>query len=586
MRPVESSIEGGRVMVLDRVGERTSAPAPHLRSVEPRPAAMAPGLDREALLTGVVCFVVYAAIGGWLVTQYGTIGDALARVANGYYVLFSRDPHLAAIGFVWTPLQSILVLPLLLFKNVWPPLVEKGAAANLISALFGAIGAFYFSRLLLRLGLTGRVRRVVLVLFAINPIVLFYAANGMTDLMMVVTLIAAVDGLWGYLQDGRIGDLVMSGLWLGIGFLIRYETVFWAAVVALVLILGFARLPVQMSSPRDHRNWIGGFLILWLSPLVCAITVWLFANWTIMGNPVFFANGQYSTVTQTGTGQGYSAAGAFAAKSSLEGALGYAGQHTLLFPPVVIGLLGLLAFGLSGRRGPQVRALLIVGATIGVPLLQVLLVYRAASAGWARFFIAFVPFGFVAIVYIARLLLPVLNRRLVWSTALGLLLLGDLASYRAAAPATPINLGFLMGDSSGPLSEAGRWVDGVLPQNSFYFEGFNGYDDGHTVIDYLNAHPSMTVLVDSLHGFPIIVGAQHPEQLVITSDRDFTAILGSPFGRVDAILVPDETDDAVNRRYPELRAGQAPWAQQMLQFSGSEDWRLYFVPATAGAPSP
>ena len=28
-------------------------------------------------------------------------GDAYSRVGNAYYVLFSRDPHLAAIGFVW-----------------------------------------------------------------------------------------------------------------------------------------------------------------------------------------------------------------------------------------------------------------------------------------------------------------------------------------------------------------------------------------------------------------------------------------------------------------------------------------------------
>lgn len=39
--------------------------------------------------------------------------DALSRTANAYYVLYSRDPHLAAIGFIWPQLPSILQLPLL-----------------------------------------------------------------------------------------------------------------------------------------------------------------------------------------------------------------------------------------------------------------------------------------------------------------------------------------------------------------------------------------------------------------------------------------------------------------------------------------
>src|SRR5690349_15003216 len=34
--------------------------------------------------------------------------DALSRVANAYYTVASRDPHLAAIGFVWNPLPSLL----------------------------------------------------------------------------------------------------------------------------------------------------------------------------------------------------------------------------------------------------------------------------------------------------------------------------------------------------------------------------------------------------------------------------------------------------------------------------------------------
>ena len=38
-------------------------------------------------------------------------GDAWSRITNAYYVLYSRDPHLAAIGFIWNPLPSLMAIP-------------------------------------------------------------------------------------------------------------------------------------------------------------------------------------------------------------------------------------------------------------------------------------------------------------------------------------------------------------------------------------------------------------------------------------------------------------------------------------------
>ena len=49
-------------------------------------------------------------------------GDAVSRMANGFYMLHSRDPHLAAVGFVWNPLSSVADLPLLLFNSWFPVL--------------------------------------------------------------------------------------------------------------------------------------------------------------------------------------------------------------------------------------------------------------------------------------------------------------------------------------------------------------------------------------------------------------------------------------------------------------------------------
>ena len=62
-------------------------------------------------------------------------GDAVSRMANGFYVLYSRDPHLAAIGFVWNPGTSIADLVPLLFYHLWTPLASHMFAGSLVSAL-------------------------------------------------------------------------------------------------------------------------------------------------------------------------------------------------------------------------------------------------------------------------------------------------------------------------------------------------------------------------------------------------------------------------------------------------------------------
>ena len=78
-------------------------------------------------LTGYLAVAVLLVFGANIVQA-----DALSRVGNAEYVLFSRDPHLAAIGFVWSPLPSLLMLPLLPFKLIFPQLVQLGFAANIV----------------------------------------------------------------------------------------------------------------------------------------------------------------------------------------------------------------------------------------------------------------------------------------------------------------------------------------------------------------------------------------------------------------------------------------------------------------------
>ena len=89
----------------------------------------------RSLVAGLAWLAYMAGAAIVVVGAHSIIGDAWSRVANAYYVLYSRDPHLAAIGFVWNPLPSLAVIPLLPLKTVWPDMVATGFAGSIISAL-------------------------------------------------------------------------------------------------------------------------------------------------------------------------------------------------------------------------------------------------------------------------------------------------------------------------------------------------------------------------------------------------------------------------------------------------------------------
>src|SRR4029077_5381603 len=83
--------------------------------------------------------VLYLAVGYWLQVRHGfIIGDALSRVSAAQSVLFSRDPHLAAIGFIFTPLTAMVQIPFVALSPLWPPMASFAYSGTIMSAGFMA----------------------------------------------------------------------------------------------------------------------------------------------------------------------------------------------------------------------------------------------------------------------------------------------------------------------------------------------------------------------------------------------------------------------------------------------------------------
>ncbi len=551
--------------------------------VEASPRPLSPALSvpriggaRVRWLASVALpFAVYLAVG--LVFSLGAeiiTGDSWSRVGNAYYVLFSRDPHLAAIGFVWNPLPSLVELPLLPFAALWRPIVDHGVAGNLMSAAFMALAVRELWLWLRDLG-TPRVARIALLLaFAAHPLILLYGGNGMSEAPFLFFLLLGGRAFSSWLTTSAVSRLAVAGIALAFAYLTRYEAIGpIAAIGLLTAIVSFAR---ASGTRRERVVTAAADALILGAPPAAAFLLWALASWIIVGSPFETFTSVYGNSSQVGltlegiraaTGQTFGAALAYLIKQIL-------GLEPLL--PVAVALAVVVAIK---RR--DLRVLVPLGVFGSVMAFSGLLFLSGGSFGWLRFSIGAVPLTVVALgIVLSGLPTP---RR-----GAGLVQLRDLAVAGAVAVAlvaVPVGVNTVF-DASLAREESPQ-LHGLIAGDREVADQRQQFLVAGDIAHYLDSQNLQrgSVVVDVAIGFEIVLQSRHPEQFVITPDRDFQQILADPATfSARYLLVPSGAGysalDAVTRAYPALFANGEGSGSLVQQFgSGVFAWRLYRVGA-------
>ncbi len=571
---------------------------------------------------GLAAFAAYLVAGTAVILgTHSIIGDAWSRVANAYYVLFSRDPHLAAVGFVWNPLPSLAVLPLLPLKFVWPDIVATGFAGSIVSALcMGASVAILYG-IALDWGVRRSLAVVVTLFYALDPMIVYYGANGMSEAMFILTMLLVVRYLGRWSKDRSVGSLALAGVALAAAYLTRYE----AAAAALASFIGV----VLVSSIRSSGHWRDraaegvADAIVFIAPFLAAFGGWALASWMIVGDPFEQFTSVYGVVSQLNVAQGQVAATTGQGTSA---AYMWSLHQLLGLEPglLVVAALGLIAT-LRGRYGITIPAVAVLGSVVTWAVFGFL---TGRTLGWLRYSIAEIPL--VSVLAIAVLSpdttlagvsraalrpVPVLGRvaglafrvrprsarpalsaasaspaddRLARTRRLGGVAAGALVVATVAA-AVPIGLVTMLDPSVNPSYGGEAWqlqpvLTGHMPAEPVTPDG--QYLVGRQAATYLDALHlgSGKVLVDGAMGFPIILESSNPTQFIVTADRDFQEALLDPvsFG-VEYLLVPEavgyQSLDAINRAYPGIYDHGTSVAPTLVaQFgAGGNNWRIYRV---------
>lgn len=497
---------------------------------------------RGKSLPMVVFLVVLIAelIGAYVLIYKGEhiMGDALSRTANAYYVLYVRPYKLASIGFVWNPLPSLLQLPILLFAQAWPPLATHGIAGCIVTALFSAFNAAYLARCFLRTGL-GVVWTLLLVgLYAFNPFIFFYGCNGMSESLFFTTMIVPTVALARWIETRKTTDLMLISVMLAIGFLCRYEAIPFAASIAMALMVIIFILPDPLSpfgmksfSMKFH-HYVSTCVVVFM-PLAYSILVWIFLNWSIMGDPLYFLTSAYSNSAQSEYGTQISLAIIFTKMA----------PFALLFLVVVCERLVCRKL----IKGDFLAFLLLVTV---ITLFHLLMAIKGTSFGWLRFFcltlpicMAWLPYEFMQM---SRIIKYISLVSCVCALLASCMIVNAYMLYRPDIASEEYEP-FMQQDVSGIAMQfaAARRI------NEYY--------------------PNEMIMLDAFTASAFILNLDSTERLIMNNAPDFYAMVKQPWKYgARYILVPDPGSvgrlDAFNMEFPDLYSHGAEWCVEREDF--------------------
>ncbi|WP_066908432.1 glycosyltransferase family 39 protein [Millisia brevis] len=553
---------------------------------------------RQAVLLFAAVWLGYLLIGVYLaVIVEFHFGDALSRVQSAQSVLFSRTPHLSAIGFVFSPLTTIVQLPLTALSVWWPALTTSGLSAVIMSSGFMAGSVVQISGISRDRGLGRGVTTLITLCYTINPMIVLYAANGMSEAPYLFFLAWAIRRLIRWVDTDDVHELIVAGIALALAYLTRYDG--GAATLAAAAVVG----TVTFRRSERERRWSRTALdmVLVAAPGALAFVVWAIAGWLITGDAFAQFTSEYGNAAIVAATGAATASGAAAMVFSFT-------ELLILAPLLPVLLVTVIVIRTMRRRLlPLLPPLLLIGAVLAF---QIIGYARGSTFGFLRFSLTVVVLSAtIALLAVParrsppvrrpgpRAALPPVRphpstrRRYAVSAVIAVVVL---------AVGLPVTAVGMTSKRFAPQEYAIRSIvdpqpDSVDPRRLDEQRVIRSFSTERAIAQFLDRLdlPDGSVLCDTVFGFAVVVQSTRPRQFVIPSDADFTRVINEPaaHGVQYLLTVPPSgrgETDALNRRYPTVYNDGARIGVLALEApnDGADlpDWRIYrTLPATTSA---
>jgi hypothetical protein len=484
----------------------------------------------ESAIVFAVAFLAFLLLGWWTTLHLHVVpGDGISRLAHGYFVFWNDPAKLAAIGFVWPPLITLAFLPLVVVK----PVATSLWALPIMSSVFGAALLVTLQHTLRVSGMRFGERLTLVVLFALNPMVAFYSSNGMSEVVgwWLLTLAVAAFVRWDLESLPR--RLIVTGSFLALAALARYELVLWAGVVVAAV--------AAKTWRRSHRlPEFEASAIAVLAPVVYALGVWSFLNWTILGNAFAWL---HEETTQTfGV---YAESGPDFGRVTVANAARVVFSENLrMFPLVLVAAVVVAVVGVARRAimGLALAAMLLLNALLTVVLA---VKTQAPHLFELRLNVRPLPLVVLAAGWLYSTASSGLARRVVWAAAAAGLALSIPLSWHTMRT-FPFRL-----DEAQFASALATGRD-----QAHKLTGVDAVAD-RRMAEYIlrHVHRQNSVLTDDVQTFGVMLASGRPSLFVDRIDHGdarWFEIANAPERSVDYLLMSWIENDLLRTLYPRV----------------------------------
>ena len=514
----------------------------------------------EGSLLFTTAAAVYCGLGIWLLRdKHLIVFDGFARLSHAYFVWWNLPPKLTAIGFVWPPVATLVFLPFAAIK----PLATSLIALPVMSAVFGGLLLVVLDRLFQLARMTRLRRYPLIVAFGVNPMVAFYAANGMAEIVYLFFLVAGVYSFLRWYLTRTPGALIMASVCFAVGILSRYEVFIWAAVLA-------GSVGLTAIRQRVSRAELEGTLLTYLAPITYGAGLWLFFNWLILGDPLFFLKLQ-----APGAGINNPAGVLQPVPAIIRRSPGHFAGEVLrlnlqLYPVVALVVVALL-FVLYRRRDLMTSSLIVL--LILNAAFTWLLVWRSGAQSYLqlRYNMRAMPLALVAVAWLYLIARPHW-KRLTWA-----------ASLAAVVGSIPFTA-YAMENYKFQYLER-DFMAAILHDRSLG-RPLVGVD---AMARYITAHDRLqnSILADDSQTFSVMLRTGRPDLFwdrIDRGDGEWRDTLLSPWGRVRYMLIASE--DLIAQRYPLLYEGRTVRGMSLVYETRQRTQKFILVRVAAHRPPP
>jgi hypothetical protein len=504
----------------------------HISEIPPEPRPFSSDAPRAGWESGLIFLffaVVYGIVGYFMLTD-GRIVDfvSLEHLNEAYMVFWNDPPRLAALGLDAATFGSIMYMPFSIVKPVATSLV----AIPVLSAVSAALLMASLNSLLRRCDINLVFRVVLLILFGLNPMFVYYAANGAPETIGLFLLGVALTSLISWSVTDQTRHLAAAGLAIGIAVMVDYGFFLIGAGIAIALM-------IISASKQDDGLKVRSTLLLFLTPMIYSLLFWCLINWILLGNPFDWVTAQDGVIQVNTTGA------LQAITTDVSGSLGDLFEVTLGVAPLAFVAAILAVLGAFIKKDGVGWGLLVVGIFIAAAP-----VIRAVGADQANLLTLSygLPLAIFAIATVAWF------GKDGWSAVASVIIAVGLIA------AIPLSWNAMQDYRFQNQAQAfTRWVDGWDSQEGTKSVGGYtvGIDPELSMANYINneiPQAKRSILVDQNFSYGVMITSGRPQNFydrVDEGEDDWQATIDNPFGKVDYMLITtSRAGDQIAKKWP------------------------------------